>query len=306
VRILLTGITGYVGGALAPRLLRDGHVLVGLARDPSRATAPGVRIVAGDVLTGEGLDEALDGVDVAYYLVHSMERAGRESFAAREERGARTFADAAVRAGVGRIVYLGGIVPSGPISAHMASRLRVEELLLEAVPASAAIRASVVIAARSRSFRLLVRLVERLPVIPMPPWTRHRTQPVDGRDAIEVLARAATDPRLAGRSLDVAGPEVLTWGEMLEHIRDLLLLGRPPVALPVAPTSVSSRVAAAIAGEDPGLIEPLMGSLTSDILPRPGHDAAALLGVRTHPFDRAVERALRDWERSEPGTVAGR
>jgi uncharacterized protein YbjT (DUF2867 family) len=304
VTILLTGITGFVGGALVPRLRRDGHELRGLARNPDRCLID-VPLVQGDVLSGAGLDEALDGIDVAYYLIHSMERAAEGAFANREEQGAANFADAARRAGVQRIVYLGGIVPQGPISPHMASRLKVEELLLDAVPGSVAVRASIVIGARSRSFRFLVRLVERMPVLPLPPWSRCRTQPIDGRDVLEYLARAATEPSVAGRSLDIAGPEVLTYGEMLDRIADLMLVGRPGIRLPVSMTPVASRVAAAIAGEDPGLIEPLMGSLGSDILPR---DMAApdLLDVRLHRFDRAVEHALGEWERLEPGSVAAR
>lgn len=305
MRILLTGITGFVGGALAPRLRRDGHDLVGYARHPERASGLGVPVVRGDVLTGEGLDEALAGCDVAYYLIHSMETAPDGSFIEREEQGARTFADAAVRAGVGRIVYLGGILPAGPISPHMASRLRVEELLLEAVPASVALRASIVVAARSRSFRFLVRLIERTPVLPMPPWTRYRTQPIDGRDVLEYLARAATEPSVAGQSLDIAGPDRLTYGQMLERIAELMIVGRPGVPLPVSLTPVASKVAAAIAGEDPGLIEPLMGSLGADILPRDMR-ARDLFGVRLHRFDRAVEHALMEWEQLEPGSVRAR
>lgn len=307
MRILLTGITGYVGGALVPRLQRDGHELVGLARNPAAALGlpADVPLVRGDVLTGAGLDEALEGTDVAYYLIHSMERSANGAFAAREEEGARQFAEAAARSGVGRVVYLGGILPSGPISTHMASRLKVEELLLDTVPGSVALRASIVIGARSRSFRFLVRLVERVPFMPMPPWTRFRTQPIDGRDMLEYLARAATEPSVAGRSIDIAGPEVMSYGQMLQRIADLMLVGRPGIRLPVSMTPVASRIAAAIAGEDPGLIEPLMGSLGSDILPR-DVTAPDTFGVRLHRFDRAVEAALSEWERLEPGSVAAR
>jgi uncharacterized protein YbjT (DUF2867 family) len=305
VHILLTGITGYVGGALVPRLQRDGHELRGLARNPAGCSVVDVPLVQGDVLSGEGLDEALEGVDVAYYLIHSMERSANGAFATREEEGAYNFAEAARRAGVGRIVYLGGIVPQGPISAHMASRLRVEELLLEAVPDSIALRASIVIGARSRSFRFLVKLVERVPVLPMPPWVRNSTQPIDGRDMLEFLARSATVQGVSGRSVDIAGPDVLTYAELMERIRDLLMLNRPSISLPINMTAVASQVAAAIAGEDPGLIEPLMGSLGSDILPR-DMTAPGLFGVRLHSFERAVERSLREWELAEPGTVAAR
>jgi uncharacterized protein YbjT (DUF2867 family) len=321
MRILVTGITGYVGGALAPRLLADGHDVRGLARDPARCAHPGIPCVRGDAVTGAGLDEALEGVEVAYYLIHSMETASgaasdpsgaagasgaASTFAGREERSAANFAEAAVRSGVERVVYLGGPVPQdAPISPHLASRLAVERTLLEAIPASVALRASVVIGARSRSFRFLVRLVERMPVLPLPPWSASRTQPIDGRDVLAFLVNAATVEEAAGRSLDIAGPDVLTWGQMVETIRDLMIVGRPGVRIPFSLTGVASRVGAAIASEDPEFIGALMGSLGHDLLPRDG-DAAPLLGVRLHRFERAVEHSLREWEELEPGTVAAR
>jgi uncharacterized protein YbjT (DUF2867 family) len=299
MRILITGITGYVGAALAPRLARDGHELVGMSRDPARVTAPGVEAVAGDATSGDGLDRSLAGVDLAYYLIHSMERSTNGAFADTELRSARNFAAAARRAGVQRIVYLGGLVPlDAPASPHLASRLAVERTLLEAVPGSVALRASIVIGARSRSFRFLVRLVERLPVIALPPWARFCTRPIDGRDMVELLAVAATAPDVAGRSLDAVGPDTLSYGAMIDRIGHHMLVGRASLRLPVTLPTVSSRVAAVIAGEDPGLIEPLMGSLGSDLLPR-DEQAAALLCVRTRSFDRAVERALREWEAEE-------
>jgi uncharacterized protein YbjT (DUF2867 family) len=304
MQILVTGVTGYVGGALAPRLVAEGHDVRGLARDPTRCPDE-IACTRGDLVSGVGLDEALDGVEVAYYLIHSME-AGAEGFAERELRAASNFADAAERAGVGRVVYLGGPVPQdAPISPHLASRLAVERTLLEAIPGSVALRASVVIGARSRSFRFLVRLVERMPVIPLPPWSTSKTQPIDGRDVLAFLVNAATVEEAAGRSLDIAGPDVLTWGGMIERIRDLLILGRPGLRLGFSLTRVASRVTAAIAGEDPEFIDALMGSLGHDLLPR-DDDAPRLLGVRLHPFDRAVEHALREWEEIEPGTVGAR
>jgi uncharacterized protein YbjT (DUF2867 family) len=142
-------------------------------------------------------------------------------------------------------------------------------------------------------------------VIPLPPWGRFRTQPIDGRDVLDYLAAAAVSDEAGGRSFDIAGPDVMSYGEMIERIRDALLLGRPRLNLPVSLTPVASQVAAAIAGEDAGLVGPLMGSLGSDILPR-DMSAVDTFGVRLRPFDRAVERALRDWEEIEPGTVAAR
>jgi uncharacterized protein YbjT (DUF2867 family) len=299
LQTLVTGVSGYVGAALVPRLVRDGHAVRGFARSRERVAAAGVALddlVLGDATTGAGLERALDGVDVAYYLIHSMEGVGG-GFVDAERRQAEAFADAASAAGVRRIVYLGGLLPAnGALSRHLASRLTVEEALLAAAPESIALRASIVVAARSRSFRFLVRLIERLPVLALPAWRVNRTQPVDGRDVLEFLAASATlDARHAGRAWDIGGPDVMTYQELLERISRIMLLERPAISLPFNLTPVASVVAAAIAEEDPGLIEPLMESLEHDLLPRDG-DAAAAFGVRLHRFQAAAERALRDME----------
>jgi uncharacterized protein YbjT (DUF2867 family) len=299
LQTLVTGVSGYVGAALVPRLVRDGHAVRGFARSRERVAAAGVELddlVLGDATTGAGLERALDGVDVAYYLIHSMEGVGG-GFVDVERRQAEAFADAASAAGVRRIVYLGGLLPSnGALSRHLASRLTVEEALLEAAPESIALRASIVVAARSRSFRFLVRLIERLPVLALPAWRVNRTQPVDGRDVLEFLAASATvHPRHTGRAWDIGGPDVMSYQELLERIARVMLVDRPAISLPFNFTPVASVVAAAIAEEDPGLIEPLMESLEHDLLPRDG-GAAAAFGVRLHRFEAAVERALRDIE----------
>jgi uncharacterized protein YbjT (DUF2867 family) len=299
VTILVTGISGYVGSVLAQRLRRDGETVRGFSRRPERVRVD-VPVVAGDALSGEGLAEAMDGVDVAYFLIHGMEPAHNGPFASRERAAAERFAAAAAGAGVTRIVYLGGMVPAeGPRSPHLASRLEVENILLDAVPGSVALRASIVIGAGSRSFRFMVRLVERLPVLPYPAWRTNRTAPVDERDIIEVLARSATSDRVAGQRLDVAGPDVVSYGELIERIAELMLVDRPGVRFKrLSVTPIASRVAALVAGEQWELIGPLMESLDTDLLPTQP-EAATLLGVRRHSLDSAIEHALADWERDE-------
>jgi uncharacterized protein YbjT (DUF2867 family) len=302
MNILVTGISGYVGSHLTPRLQRDGHTVRGFARDPGRVEL-GIPVATGDAVTGVGLDRALEGIDVAYFLIHSMEPSADsdEAFGVRERAAAESFARAARDADVKRVVYLGGLVPaSGPASPHLASRLEVENILLDSTPDSVAFRASIVIGARSRSFRFLVHLVERLPVLAVPAWHNHVTRPIDERDVIEILARAATSERVGGQSLDVGGPDVVSYGELIDRIRHHMLVDRPTISFKrLTVTPIASRISALIAGEDHALVGPLMESLGKDLLPRDDR-AAELLGVRLHSLDAAIERALRDWETAEP------
>jgi uncharacterized protein YbjT (DUF2867 family) len=320
---LVTGATGYMGSRLLSRLVAEGRPVRTLARRPE--LLEDVDVVRGDLLTGAGLEEALEGCSTAYYLIHSMEAAGNGDFAGRDRQMAQSFADAAARAGVERIVYLGGIVPDGHslsprlrsglsphlrsrlsphlrsrLSPHLRSRLEVEEILLAAVPGSTALRASIVIGAGSSSFRILVRLVERLRVLPLPGWRDNRTQPIDERDVVEFLARTPQVPEAAGRSLDVTGPDVMTYGRMIERIAEALGVGRLPLGFKASLTPPASAVVAAVTGQPLELVRPLMESLETDLLPRDGDEAPRLYGLRPHRFDRALDHALAEWEKLEP------
>jgi uncharacterized protein YbjT (DUF2867 family) len=304
---LVTGATGYVGGRLLKRLASEGRPLRALARDPSRLEAiDGVEAVDGDLVRDTGLEAALDGVATAYYLVHSMEAGsgGNGDFGARDRTAARNFARAAGAAGVERIVYLGGLVPQdAQLSPHLASRLEVERILLAAAPKSTALRASIIVGARSSSFRILVRLIERLRVLPFPAWRDHRTQPIFERDAIEYLARTPSTSGAAGRSLDIAGPDVLSYGAMIEQIAELMGVSRTPIRLGLSQTPAASAVVAGIVGQPVELVRPLMESLEYDLLPRADANARDVYDIRGHSFERAVEHALREWERTEELTA---
>lgn len=306
MKILVTGITGAIGGSLAPRLLAEGHEVRGLSRRQQPLTAATsaseIEVMQGDAITGLGLRAALQDVDVAYYLIHSMEPVAEGRLHARESVAADNFARATVRAGVGRVVYLGGLVPAPTVSAspHLDSRLNVERILTQAVPNSVALRASIVIGARSRAFRFLVRLVERMPVLLIPAWREYRTAPADERDVIECLLRAADDQALSGRSLDIAGPEVISYGDLIKRIRDLMMVERPVLNLPgITMTPIASRISALIASEQHALMGPLMAGLASDLLPREPL-ATEVLSLRRHSLDAAIEHALASWEQTEP------
>ena len=298
---LITGASGYVGGRLLRRLAGEGRRVRALARVPERVEPLAVvEVLRGDVLTGQGLGAALDGCRTAYYLVHSMEPAADDHFAGRDRRAAEAFAREAAGAGLERIVYLGGMAPTGPASAHLGSRLEVERILLDAVPGSTALRASIVVGAGSPSFRVLVRLVERLRVLPLPRWRSNRTQPIDERDMVEFLAGTPKTPAAAGRSLDVCGPDLMTYDRMIERIAEAMGVGRVPLELSASLTPPASAIVAAVSGQPLELVRPLMESLESDVVPRDAEEAPRLYGIRPRSFGRAVEHALAEWESREP------
>jgi uncharacterized protein YbjT (DUF2867 family) len=295
---LIVGATGYVGTLLTRALVAEGRAV--------RALPAGAQTVRGDVLNDEGLDAALEGCDVAYYLVHSME-AGAGTFEVRDRLAAENFVAACRRTGVARVVYLGGIEPSGPVSPHMRSRLEVERILMEGLAGATSLRASIIIGAGSPSFRLMVRLIERIPVLPLPPWRARRTQPIAERDVVQCLVHTPLIDAAAGRSIDIVGPDPLSYAEILEGIADELDVDRPALRLSGFTAPAFAAVASRIAGSDVDLVRALMGSLNADVLPRSeraAQEMEELFGFRPLPFVRAVRRALADWERDEQ--LAGR
>ncbi len=236
MRFLVTGATGYVGGRLVPRLLAGGHAVRCLARSPAKLRdvpwAGRVEVVRGDVLDSEGLHRAMQGVDVVYYLVHSLTEAG---FAALDRRAALLTAEAARDAGVGRIVYLGGLHPDGDgrvLSDHLGSRAEVGEIFLRSGVPTAVLQAAVVIGSGSASFEMLRHLTERLPVMVTPRWVRTRVQPIAIRDVLHYLVAVASLRPEVNRSFDIGGPDVLTYEQMMRRYATVRGLPRPRL-LPV-------------------------------------------------------------------------
>jgi uncharacterized protein YbjT (DUF2867 family) len=253
-----------------------------------------VELVRGDVLDDEGLPEAMSKADVVYYLVHSLERKG---FAGLDRRGALLTSQAAREAGVGRVVYLGGLNPGGEeLSEHLASRSEVGEIFLRSGVPTAVLQAAVIIGSGSASFEMLRYLTERLPVMVVPKWAHNRIQPVAVRDVLRYLVGCAELPGEVNRTFDIGGPDVLTYVEMMRRYAAVAgLPRRTMIGVPVLTPRLSSYWVNLVTPVPRGIARPLIDSLKHEIVcsehdiaeyvPDPG-DGGLL------DYDTAVEFAL--------------
>ncbi|TWP35555.1 NAD(P)H-binding protein [Leekyejoonella antrihumi] len=309
---LVTGATGYIGCRLVPRLLEDGWRVRVLTRDVGRlASRPWhaqVDIVEGDATSRPDLDRACLNVDVAYYLVHSMD--GRPGFVDRDRHLAQHFAAAASGADVGRIVYLSGLHPAGVerLSAHLASRVEVGEVLMASGVPTAVLQAAVILGSGSASFEMLRHLTHRLPLMMAPRWLNNRIQPIGIGDVLHFLASAATLPSGVHRTFDIGGPDVLTYRQMIERFARLAgLRRRLVVTVPVLTPRLASYWVGFVTPVPTGLVRPLVGSLIHEVVCAE-NDLTDLVEVPAGgltDFDTAVRAALADEpeRRPEPGTV---
>lgn len=296
--VAVTGVSGYVGGRLVPELLAAGHTVRALARQPARLAgrdwADRVELVQADAGILEQLRPALTGVDVAYYLVHSL-GSGRR-FEVRDRRTALTFAQAAREAGVRRIVYLGGLHPDVPdLSPHLESRKEVGEILLASGVPTTVLRAAVILGSGSASFEMMRYLTERLPAMTTPRWVDNRIQPIAIRDVLRYLVGSAAMSPEVNRAFDIGGPEVLTYRQMMHRYAAVAgLRQRVIVGVGVLTPRLSSLWVSLVTPVPGPLARPLVESLVHEVVCKE-HDIAAyvpdppggLLG-----FDDAVRLAL--------------
>ena len=268
---LVTGASGYIGGRLVPELLSAGYAVRCMARDPGKLSdrpwSDDVEIAVADVMDGGAVRRALEGVDVAYYLIHSL---GTDaSFEQRDRDAAQTFAAAAKAAGVQRIVYLGGIISrqAGKLSPHLRSRAEVGDILLASGVPTAALQAAVIIGSGSASFEMLRYLTERLPAMVTPQWVDTRIQPIAVRDVLRYLAGSATLPADVSRRFDIGGPDVLSYVEMMRRYADVAgLTPRAIVKVPVLTPRLSSLWVGLVTPVPANLARPLVESLRNEVV----------------------------------------
>ena len=268
--MLVTGATGYIGGRLVPRLLAEGHSVRAMTRSAGRLRdvpwASDVDVVQADALDPASLEPAMRGVDVAYYLVHSI-GTGAE-FEATDRRAAESFAAAAKAAGVGRIVYLGGLVPQDQaMSPHLRSRSEVGQILLDSGVPTAVLQSAVIIGSGSASFEMIRYLTERLPAMITPKWVSNRIQPIAIRDVLPYLVGGATLPADVSRRFDIGGPEVMTYAEMMQRYAKVAgLRKRILIPVPILTPKLSSLWVNVVTPVPAAIARPIIQSLVNDVV----------------------------------------
>jgi uncharacterized protein YbjT (DUF2867 family) len=291
MRVLVTGATGFIGSRLVPALVDAGHDVAVLVRDAGRYDGPEeVEVFEGDLLERGTFEDAFEGVGAAYYLVHSM-RSG-EDFEERDRLAARGFVRAANEAGVGRVVYLGGLGEDrDELSPHLRSRREVEAILRSGEFELTVLRAAIVVGAGSAGFELVKQIVSKLPVIVTPTWVRTPCQPIAVSDAVRYLAAVVDFPETAGETYEMGGPEVLSYQEMMQ--RTATAMGREVwvVPVPVLSPRLSAYWVDLVTDVDRSVAHPLIAGLKNAVVVHDDRLRRTVPFERTS-FDDAVERAL--------------
>jgi len=299
MRILLTGVTGYIGKRLLPELLKDGHQVFCCVRDrrrfqPSAETGNQLTIIEADFLREDSLNEIPADIDVAYYLIHSMSASIGE-FAALEEQTAVHFRERMNLTRVKQVIYLSGIVNDSELSDHLRSRHRVEELLSAGKYALTVLRSGIIIGSGSASFEIIRDLVEKLPVMVAPRWLNTRSQPIGIRNVIEFLKSVMLDERVYGHHYDIGGPEVLTYRDILLRMAQAKGLKRKIVVVPVMTPRLSSYWLYFVTSTSYKLAVNLVNSMKVEVICRP-NELAQWYGISLMTYDEALQLALANDE----------
>ncbi len=294
-KILVTGATGYIGGRLVPCLLENNYQVRVMTRDArhmqGRSWLRSVEVMEADVLKPETLEAALEGIDMAYYLVHNM--SDHEDFSDRDSRAAQNFAEVAQKQGVNRIIYLGGLGQEDQdLSEHLESRHQVGQLLGSAGVPVTEFRAAVVVGSGSSSFEMVRYLTERLPMMIAPEWVYTRTQPISIRDVLNYLVAALETPESTGEVIEIGGADVIAYKEMIMTYADKRDLNRYMLRVPFFTPRLSSYWVHLFTPVPHTLVRPLVESLRHEMVVT--NDRARQIFPEIEPvgYDTAVDRAL--------------
>lgn len=293
MNLLVTGATGFVGSALVPALVSAGHSVTAMMRDASSYDPPlDVSVVEGNLSDPDSFAGAFEGIDIAYYLVHSLQAGS--SFAERDRIAARNFVREANRAGIECVIYLGGLGETGAdLSEHLQSRHEVQVILGEGEFELTTLRAAIIIGTESASFRMVRQLANRLPVMITPKWVRTNCQPIAIDDVIDYLVGILDAPETAGGTFDIGGPEVLTYEAMLR--RTAKQLGKRPIIIPVPVLSPALSVywVDLVTDVPKSVAHPLVYGLKNPVVVTDDRIRESV-PVDLTPFDEAVTAALAE------------
>jgi uncharacterized protein YbjT (DUF2867 family) len=289
-RVLVTGATGFVGRHLATALTEAGHEVRAMTRNPQSYSGRGTP-VHGDVDDADSLADALQDVDVAYYLVHSLDS---DDFEEKDAAAALNFGGAAAQAGTERIVYLGGLgVDDGDLSPHLRSRRQVEQLLGVAGVPVTVLRAAVVVGHGGISWEITRQLVDHLPAMVTPRWVYTRTQPIALPDVIRYLVGVLDGPETRGRVFEIGGPEVLRYIDMLKRAATVQGKRLPSVGVPLLSPRLSAGWLALVTDVDTATARNLVESMTNEVVVH-DHSIESIVPGTLMGYDDAVRLALDD------------
>ena len=312
-KILITGATGFVGGRLLHNFTARGIKVRCLVRSPDKlrkefSQSEEVDVVAGDLLKPETYENGLEGIKVAYYMVHSM--GGRtigenKVFAERDRIAAENFIRATDKAGVSRVIYLGGLGETGDqLSKHLASRQEVAQILSSGSAQTTELRAPNIMGAGGAPFEMLRSLVERLPVMVCPRWIETRAQPIDIRDMVHYLIGCLREPATTGLSLDVGGPEILSYRDMMEIYARVRGLKRLIITVPVLTPRLSTYWVNMVTPVPSGIVNPLVEGLRNEVICRDNR-IHELIPIELTSFEESICNALQEVEKG-PGKLVSR